>query len=144
MSRQPGPAICAPLLSNSAEATLRAEATLQSFLQTLTRDFFAQLPIGLAVFDKDRRLQLFNPALADLTGLAVDFLSRRPTLLAVLDALQGEKRCCQSRATIAPGSARWSRWKGLPPRAFMKRPGTCLMARSSASPAVRTPTAPWP
>lgn len=82
--------------ANSAEATLRAEATLQSFLQTLTKTF-AQLPIGLAVFDKDRRLQLFNPALADLTGLAVDFLSRRPTLLAVLDALREKKMLPEPR-----------------------------------------------
>lgn len=82
--------------ANSAEATLRAEATLQSFLQTLTKTF-AQLPIGLAVFDNDRKLQLFNPALADLTGLAVDFLSLRPTLLAVLDALRERKMLPEPR-----------------------------------------------
>ena len=33
-------------------------------------------------------LKLFNPALLDLTGLPVDFLSLRPSLLSVLDALR--------------------------------------------------------
>jgi PAS domain-containing protein len=52
---------------------------------------FAQLPIGLAIFDVDRKLQLFNPALLDLTQLPADFLSMRPTLLSVLDAMRDRK-----------------------------------------------------
>ena len=43
---------------------------------------------GLAIFDNQRQLQLFNPALLDLTGLPVDFLSMRPSLLSVLDAMR--------------------------------------------------------
>ena len=70
-----------------ADQVVGAETALRDFMQTLTKTF-AQLPIGLAIFDSDRKLQLFNPALLDLTGLAVDFLSLRPTLLAVLDALR--------------------------------------------------------
>ena len=56
-------------------------------MQTLTKTF-AHLPIGLAIFDQSRQLQLFNPALLDLTGLPVDFLSMRPSLLSVLDAMR--------------------------------------------------------
>lgn len=76
--------------ASSADATQHAEASLNSFMQILTKTF-AQLPIGLAIFDVQRKLQLFNPALADLTGLPVDFLTARPSLLAVLDALRERK-----------------------------------------------------
>lgn len=70
-----------------ADATVQAETALREFMQTLTKTF-AQLPIGLAIFDHNRQLQLFNPALLDLTGLAPDFLMQRPALLSVLDALR--------------------------------------------------------
>ena len=70
-----------------ADSAVQAETTLRDFMQILTKTF-AHLPIGLAIFDNRRRLQLFNPALIDLTGLAPDFLSMRPSLLAVLDALR--------------------------------------------------------
>lgn len=70
-----------------ADGTVRAEQALSEFMQTLAKTF-AQLPIGLAIFDQQRQLQLFNPALLDLTGLPPDFLSLRPSLLAVLDALR--------------------------------------------------------
>ena len=70
-----------------ADAAVRAEAALRDFMQTLTKTF-AQLPIGLAIFDSQRQLQLFNPALLDLTGLPADFLSLRPSFLSVLDALR--------------------------------------------------------
>lgn len=70
-----------------ADAAVNAEGALRDFMQTLTKTF-AQLPTGLAIFDRDRQLQLFNPALMDLTGLPPDFLSLRPSLLSVLDALR--------------------------------------------------------
>ncbi|MCF8509887.1 MAG: PAS-domain containing protein [Rhodobacteraceae bacterium] len=70
-----------------ADAAVNAEAALRDFMQTLTKTF-AQLPTGLAIFDRQRQLQLFNPALLDLTGLPADFLSMRPSLLSVLDALR--------------------------------------------------------
>jgi hypothetical protein len=56
-------------------------------MQTLTKTF-AQLQVGLAIFDENRRLQLFNPALVDLTGLPIDFLSLRPSLLSMLDGMR--------------------------------------------------------
>lgn len=70
-----------------ADAAVRAEAALRDFVQTLTKTF-AHLPIGLAVFDRQRQLALFNPALTDLTGLGAEFLSARPTLYAFLDRLR--------------------------------------------------------
>lgn len=73
-----------------ADAAVHAELSLRDFMQTLTKTF-AQLPIGLAIFDSSRRLQLFNPALLDLTHLPADFLSLRPSLLAVLDAMRDRK-----------------------------------------------------
>lgn len=73
----------------SANAAVEAETALREFMQTLTKTF-ADLPIGLAIFDRSRVLQLFNPALADLTSLAPDFLVSRPTLSAVLDAMRAK------------------------------------------------------
>ncbi|WP_236021137.1 PAS-domain containing protein [Sedimentimonas flavescens] len=70
-----------------ADATVRAETSLREFVQTLTKTF-ADLPIGLAIFDRQRQLQMFNPALLDLTHLTPQFLSARPTLYAFLDRLR--------------------------------------------------------
>ena len=74
----------------SADKTVKAEVSLRDFVQTLTKTF-AHLQIGLAIFDKQRRLALFNPALTDLTSLPTEFLLRQPTLHTVLDKLR-EKR----------------------------------------------------
>lgn len=68
-------------------AVVRAEKALRDFIQTLTKTF-ADLPIGLAIFDRDRQLQLFNPALIDLTSLDGEFLSARPRLFSFLDRLR--------------------------------------------------------
>ena len=70
-----------------ADAAVRAEKALRDFVQTMTRTF-ADLPIGLAIFDRQRQLQVFNPALLDLTQLGPEFLSARPTLYAFLDRLR--------------------------------------------------------
>ncbi len=85
-----------------ADATVQAEASLQAFMQTLAKTF-AHLPTGLAIFDAERKLVLFNPALLDLTGLPADFLSQRPTLPSVLDAMR-------ERATI-PEPRDYQSWK---------------------------------
>ena len=74
----------------SADKVVKAELDLRNFIQTLTKTF-AHLTVGLAIFDKQRRLKLFNPALADLTALQPEFLSSRPTLLAILDRLRANK-----------------------------------------------------
>ncbi|WP_333816163.1 PAS-domain containing protein [Tabrizicola sp.] len=71
----------------AADKAVQAEAALREFMQTLTKTF-ADLPIGLAIFDRSRCLQMFNPALADLTTLAPEMLIARPTLNAFLDAMR--------------------------------------------------------
>lgn len=75
--------------AQAANAAVKAETSLREFMQTLTKTF-ADLPTGLAIFDRTRVLQLFNPALADLTGLPPEFLISRPTLSAVLDAMRAK------------------------------------------------------
>lgn len=75
------------LFALPADSAVQAEGSLKDFMQTLTKTF-AQLRTGLAIFDGRRQLQLFNPALLDLTGLAPQFLTARPTLAAFFDALR--------------------------------------------------------
>lgn len=72
-----------------------AETRLREFMQTLTKTF-AQLPIGMAIFDRDRELVLFNPALIELTGLPAELLTRRPTLVSFFDTLR-ERRMMPER-----------------------------------------------
>ena len=70
---------------------VRAEQSLHEFVQTLSRTF-ADLPTGLAIFDKHRQLALFNPALIDLTTLEPIQLATRPHLSEFLDALRNKQR----------------------------------------------------
>ena len=69
------------------DQVIQAESAQRDFVQTLTKTF-ASLTTGLAVFDKNRQLALFNPALVDLTGLAVTFLSARPDVIRFFDELR--------------------------------------------------------
>lgn len=79
-----------------AGSAVRAERSLEQFVQTLSKTF-AHLPIGLAVFDARRGLSLFNPALADLTALPVEFLSGRPRLHDFIDRLREARRMPEPR-----------------------------------------------
>lgn len=81
---------------------VRAETNLRELLQTMTLTF-AQLPIGVAVFDAERRLSSFNPVLVELTGLSPNFLSRRPNLTAMLDAMRDR--------SMVPEPANWKDWR---------------------------------
>ncbi|MFQ6546470.1 PAS-domain containing protein [Aestuariibius sp. 2305UL40-4] len=74
-------------VAEDAGPLVKAETAQQNFIQTLSKTF-AHLPTGLAVFDRNRRLVLFNPALHDLTGLPVSFLATRPSLHGFLDRLR--------------------------------------------------------
>lgn len=69
------------------DAVMRAEAAQQNFVQTLSKTF-ANLTTGLAIFDRDRRLVLFNPALVDLSKVPIDFLSARPAMFEFFDKLR--------------------------------------------------------
>ena len=70
-----------------ANSAVEAETARRVFVQTLTKTF-AHLSTGLVIFDRQRRLVLFNPAFLDLTGLSAGFLSSRPMVATVLDRLR--------------------------------------------------------
>jgi PAS domain-containing protein len=69
------------------DAVIDAEVAQRNFVQTLAKTF-AQLPIGLAIFDRKGQLALFNPALVELTRLPAEFLSAQPDLLSFFDRLR--------------------------------------------------------
>ena len=66
---------------------IEADTVRHEFVQTLTKTF-ADLSTGLAVFDREQRLVLFNPAVLNLTGLSAEFLSARPHMMEVFDRLR--------------------------------------------------------
>ncbi|MGD9295111.1 MAG: PAS-domain containing protein, partial [Roseobacter sp.] len=72
-------------------AVVKSEIAQRNFVQTLAKTF-AQLSIGLAIFDRNGQLALFNPALIDLTALPAEFLSGRPTLLSFFDRIRENRR----------------------------------------------------
>ena len=74
-------------VATGIDQVVRAETAQRDFVQTLTKTF-ANLTTGLAVFDKNRQLALFNPALVDLTGISVSFLSARPDVIRFFDELR--------------------------------------------------------
>lgn len=86
----------------SIDNLVDAEMAQRNFVQTLTKTF-AHLPIGLAVFDRERRLVLFNPALVDLTHLPVDFLSSKPNLLSFFDHMRENR--------MMPEPKNYSSWR---------------------------------
>lgn len=73
--------------AQAADRLIAAEKGQHEFMQTLAKTF-AHLPIGLAIFDRHRVLQMFNPALIELTGMPGEFLISRPTLSSLLDAMR--------------------------------------------------------
>lgn len=73
--------------ATAIDAVVRAEEAQRNFVQTLSKTF-ANLTTGLAIFDRDRRLALFNPALIDLSDVSVEFLSGRPALFEFFDKLR--------------------------------------------------------
>lgn len=74
-------------VATGIDQVVQAETAQRDFVQTLTKTF-ANLTTGLAVFDKNRQLALFNPALVDLTGISVSFLSARPDVIRFFDELR--------------------------------------------------------
>ena len=73
-----------------------------AFIQTLTKTF-AELATGLAVFDRQRQLVLFNPAIVDLTGLSAEFLSGRPNLMEFFDRLRDKQ--------VLPEPKNYANWR---------------------------------
>lgn len=83
-------------------AVIQAEVAQRNFVQTLAKTF-AHLSIGLAIFDRNGQLALFNPALVDLTSLPVEFLSGRPDLLSFFDRLRDNR--------VMPEPKNYSSWR---------------------------------
>ncbi|SLN67399.1 Sensor protein DivL [Pseudooceanicola marinus] len=83
-------------------ALVEAERAQRDFVQTLTKTF-AQLSTGLAIFDHDRQLILFNPALLDLTQLSAEFLASRPALSHFFDHLRDRQ--------IMPEPKNYATWR---------------------------------
>lgn len=88
--------------ATNIDAVINAEIAQRNFVQTLTKTF-AQLSIGLAIFDRNKQLALFNPALIDLTALPADFLSARPDLLSFFDHMRN--------AQIMPEPKNYGSWR---------------------------------
>jgi PAS domain-containing protein len=87
LTQRPGPGDGTLGFALEADDLVAAEASLRRFIETLT-ETFAHLPIGLAVFDKNRRLGLFNPALTDLVKIDAVWLAGRPSLRDFLERLR--------------------------------------------------------
>ncbi len=113
-----------------ASNIIAAEEGRQKFIQTLTKSF-AHLSAGLAIFDRDRRLVLFNPAFLDLTTLPADFLSQRPPVSAVLDRF-AISRCFPNPRTTAVGATASQRWRLRQCAGPMLKPGPCPLAAPTA------------
>ncbi|MDR0809777.1 MAG: PAS-domain containing protein [Gemmobacter sp.] len=79
-----------------ADELMRTESSRDGFHQTLGKTF-ADLSIGLAVFDRNRRLVMFNPAMNDLCGLNFEFLAKKPSLFAFLDAMREQNMIPEPR-----------------------------------------------
>ena len=143
ISQSPGPSGETLGFALDADDLVAAEASLRRFVETLT-ETFAHLPIGLAVFDKNRRLGLFNPALTDLVKIDAVWLAGRPSPCATSSSGCARPGRCPSRRTsprCAASSASSRRARATAPT---RRTGSCPRARSSGSPAGRTRRARWP
>jgi signal transduction histidine kinase len=75
----------------AASAALEAERTLDRVIRTMT-ETFAHLTAGLAIFDRNQALTMFNPALLRMWQVDAGWLARRPTLGEVLGALRTKRR----------------------------------------------------
>lgn len=78
-------------LALDASEHLGAERMLARFVRTMT-ETFAQLKVGLAIFDHNQSLVLFNPALVEMWQADPAWLARRPSLREVLDSLRSSRR----------------------------------------------------
>ena len=80
----------------TAAQEVASDAALRAFRQTLTQTF-ASLSAGLAIFDQNRVLTLFNTALTETLNLPVSFAASKPTLFAFLDRLRADRRIPEPR-----------------------------------------------
>lgn len=83
--------------ASDAAMEVKAEMSQKTILRTFVQ-IFAQLSIGLAIFDKDRQLAIYNPAFCDLTELNPTFLTSKPTLSSLLDQLRNSNMAPEPRS----------------------------------------------
>lgn len=74
-----------------AAAALEAERALHRVVHTMT-ETFAHLTAGLAIFDRNQALTMFNPALLHMWQADAGWLARRPSIGEVLGALRAKRR----------------------------------------------------
>ena len=72
---------------------------MKSFVATMT-ETFAHLQVALMVFDADRRLSLFNPAVTAIFGIPPQDLALRPGLREFLDQLRTRRMVPEQRDFI--------------------------------------------
>ncbi len=82
--------------ATDASVAASAERTLTRFVQTMT-ETFAHLTVGLAIFDRNQTLALFNPALATMWDQDPAWLAKRPKLRDILDRLRTARRIPEMR-----------------------------------------------
>lgn len=87
-------------IANDATKAVEAEQTLHRFICTLT-ETFAHIPIGLSVFDADRSLSMFNPALSEQLNIDPTWLAARPDLTTFLERLREQRKMPEARDFIA-------------------------------------------
>jgi signal transduction histidine kinase len=78
-------------LAVDASDALGAERTLARFVRTMT-ETFAHLNVGLAIFDRNQTLAMFNPALVQMWQADPAWLAQRPSLREIIDRLRGNRR----------------------------------------------------
>ena len=88
--------------ATDVHAVVNAETAQRNFVQTLAKTF-AHLATGLAIFDRNRQLVLFNPSLFDLTELRPEFLTARPNLFSFFDQLRDNQ--------IMPEPKNYASWR---------------------------------
>jgi len=79
-----------------ANAAVNAEIAQRDFVRTLAKTF-TQISNGLAIFDRDRQLAPFNPALLDPTALPAVSLSARPNVLSFFDRPRDNRTMPESK-----------------------------------------------
>lgn len=93
----------AVIYANDVTRLVEADNVRGAFVQTLTKTF-ADLSTGLAVFDRNQRLVLFNPAILDLTSLSAEFLTARPHMMEFFDRLRDNH--------MMPEPKSYASWRG--------------------------------
>lgn len=74
-------------LALPADQLVSTENSLKRLMETLSTTF-AHLPVGLVIFDADKTLAQFNPAISTLLGLDPTWLAMRPTMSAFLERIR--------------------------------------------------------